>query len=279
MKNAIILCCLLIALVVNSCQPAGGSDLQAQKDLIFQANEELLNLGNFDYADEVFTDNYRDTGPEAIKKMAKDLRGIFPDLQVKIDPIIAEGDMTGWRRIHTGTHQGTIMGFPPTGKKITWESVILSRYENGKIVEEWGQSDLLEVLQNASEPPNDPEQVIAVVQSAMDALNDKNAEAYLAHSHPAHTRFLPTGPTLFTQEMTVDEMTDDFENGLEFDMQLEEPRVAFHGNTAIVTGYQTGTNRFPNGQVVDGRRKYTSVMAWEAGKWQTVHLHISKVSQ
>jgi len=34
--------------------------------------------------------------------------------------------MTAWRRTHTGTHKGDYIGFLPTGKKITWQTMIFS---------------------------------------------------------------------------------------------------------------------------------------------------------
>ena len=77
------------------------------------------------------------------------MRTAFPDIQVSIDPIIAENNMVAWRRTHTGTHQGEFMGFQPSGKKITWQSMSFTEYnEDGKVVNEWGFNDLFEVLQN-----------------------------------------------------------------------------------------------------------------------------------
>ena len=77
------------------------------------------------------------------------MRTAFPDIQVSIDPIITEENMAAWRRNHTGTHQGEFMGFQPSGKKITWQTIVFSEYnEDGKVVKEWGVSDLFEVLQN-----------------------------------------------------------------------------------------------------------------------------------
>lgn len=41
------------------------------------------------------------------------------------------------------------MGFQPSGKKITWQTMIFTEFnEDGKVVKELGVSDLFEVLQN-----------------------------------------------------------------------------------------------------------------------------------
>ena len=116
-------------------------------DLIRQANDELLNKGNLDFADEVFAATYGDRGPEGIKAFVTELRSAFPDLHVTVGEFVVEGDRVAWVRTHRGTHQGEYMGVPATGKTITWRAIIISRYLDNKIVEETGISDLLEHLE------------------------------------------------------------------------------------------------------------------------------------
>lgn len=272
MKSTIILCSLILTSTFLACNSTYNADLQALKDRIIKANDEMLNKGNVDFADEVFADSYRGQGPGVIKGMVKNLRRAFPDLQVTIEPIVAEGNMTGWRRVHTGTHKDTILGFPPTGKKLSWEAVILSRYEDGKVVEEWGQTNLLEVLQEANRPDPKAEDVIAALQSTIDALNNQDAEAYVAHLHPNQTRFLPQSQDLF-RGVSVAAMQKSFQDGNRFDLKMEDLHVDFYGNTAIVTGYQTGPHNLPDGRVIEGKRKYSIVFIYEGGQWKSVHLH------
>ena len=47
----------------------------------------------------------------------------------------------------TGTHDGEFMGVAPTGKKIEINGIQIGRFENGKIVERWGSSDELGIMQ------------------------------------------------------------------------------------------------------------------------------------
>ncbi len=154
MKNSIPVILVILSLLIGACteqnkEPEKINNSVRNKSLIIEANEELFNKGNLSFAEEVFTSDYAGQGPERIKKSVGDMRTAFPDIQVSIDPIIAEDNMTAWRRTHTGTHQGEFMGFQPSGKKITWQTMIFSEYnEDGKVVEEWAVSDLFEVLQN-----------------------------------------------------------------------------------------------------------------------------------
>jgi len=120
---------------------------ERNKSLILKTNEELFNKGNLAFADKVFARFYRDRGPDYIKDYVMALKTAFPDMWIDVQPIIDEGNMVAWRRDHFGTHQGEYMGFPPTGKDISWHSIIISHIVDSVIVVEWGSSNLLEVLQ------------------------------------------------------------------------------------------------------------------------------------
>ena len=119
---------------------------ERNKSLILKTNEELFSKGNLAFADNVFAKFYGDRGPEYIKDYVRVMKAAFPDLWIDVQPIIAEGNMVAWRRDHLGTHQGEYMGFPPTGKEIRWQSIIISHIVDSVIVVEWGSSNLLEVL-------------------------------------------------------------------------------------------------------------------------------------
>jgi predicted ester cyclase len=43
----------------------------------------------------------------------------FPDLQLAIDDLIAEGDKVVARLTGTGTHRGVFLSISPTGKRVT----------------------------------------------------------------------------------------------------------------------------------------------------------------
>jgi steroid delta-isomerase-like uncharacterized protein len=150
MKTFILLFFVLHIFVLCACTEKVNI-LEQNKAFIHLANEEILNNGNLDFADEVFasdyiTRGYTERGPERIKKNVAALRNAFPDLQVTVEPIIAENDMVAWQRTWSGTHQAEFIGTPATGKKITWRSMVFSRIIDGKIVEEWGIGDLEQKL-------------------------------------------------------------------------------------------------------------------------------------
>ena len=59
----------------------------------------------------------------------------FPDIQMVVHELIAEGDKVAiWFTVH-GTHLGTYAGIPATGKKIEWSAVDLYTVVNGQIAD------------------------------------------------------------------------------------------------------------------------------------------------
>jgi predicted ester cyclase len=72
----------------------------------------------------------------------------FPDLNVTVEDVLAEGEKVVSRYTVRGTHQGEVEEFgPPTGRPIEIEGITIHRIEGGKRVEEWERYDNLSVMQ------------------------------------------------------------------------------------------------------------------------------------
>lgn len=61
----------------------------------------------------------------------------FPDLQVDLQTLVADGDFVVERNVVGGTHTGTWVGIKPTGRRVAWTEIHIYRLENGKIIENW----------------------------------------------------------------------------------------------------------------------------------------------
>lgn len=92
-------------------------------------------------------------GPDGYLAIIGTMRGGFPDIQWTLDELIAEGDKIAARFTMRGTHQGAFFGVPPSGKKIEVRAMNFYRFSEGQIVEEWGQPDLLSLLQQIGAVP------------------------------------------------------------------------------------------------------------------------------
>ena len=152
--NTNILMRLVGILFLSSACTSQIDTAEQNKNLTLKANQEILNNGNIAYVDSVFADDYRNNGSEmgkkAIKNFASSLLEAFPDLEVTIEPIVAEGNLVAWQRTHTGTHQGQILGIPASNKQLTWQSLVITRVSNGIIVEEWSQGNFRQKLEAVS---------------------------------------------------------------------------------------------------------------------------------
>ena len=71
----------------------------------------------------------------------------FPDLMYTIVGIIAEGDTVACRVNVKGTNLGEMMSHPATGKKVEFNSSHWFRMADNIIVEFWGFSDRLSLMQ------------------------------------------------------------------------------------------------------------------------------------
>ena len=72
---------------------------------------------------------------------------MFPDMTNVSKDVFAKGDLVVSRYITKGTHTGDVEGFPATGKEFEFGSIMISRIENGKIMESWVVPDLLSLYQ------------------------------------------------------------------------------------------------------------------------------------
>jgi predicted ester cyclase len=71
----------------------------------------------------------------------------LPDQHYTLEDLIAEGDKVVHRFTMRATHQGEIMGIPPSGKVVTVTGIYISRFAGGKFVEDWRAVDDLGLMQ------------------------------------------------------------------------------------------------------------------------------------
>ncbi len=92
-------------------------------------------------------------GPAGYMSIIGMMRSGFPDITWTLDETIAEDDRLAARFTMRGTHQGSFFGVPPSGKKIEVRAMNFYRFSNGQFVEEFGQPDLLGLMQQIGAIP------------------------------------------------------------------------------------------------------------------------------
>ena len=88
-------------------------------------------------------------GPEATIEYGAMLHKAFPDLRVKIEEIVGEGDRVVVRGTWTGTHRGVfpLMPVPVSNRAFAFTGMVMWRIRDGKIAERWATIDRLGLQQ------------------------------------------------------------------------------------------------------------------------------------
>jgi predicted ester cyclase len=93
-------------------------------------------------------------GADTIKEEIGWFRTALPDLSYKVEDQIAEGDRVVTRYVLSGTHQGEFFGVAPTGNRVVMSGINIDHFdENGRMVEEWPEYDLLGAMRQLGAVP------------------------------------------------------------------------------------------------------------------------------
>ena len=128
---------------------------EENKVLIRRFYEEVFNTKNLNALDEFCSSDFVDYNPaqgqapgrEGVKQIFAAYTAAFPDLTATVEDQIAEGDKVVVRMSVRGTHRGELMGIAPTEKQITVSGIDIFRIVSGKVVERWGNTDELGMMQ------------------------------------------------------------------------------------------------------------------------------------
>jgi steroid delta-isomerase-like uncharacterized protein len=82
-------------------------------------------------------------GPAGAKQILVELTTAFPDLNIKIEDVLQDGNKVIVRSTISGTHRGALMGFPPKNRKLSIQAIDIHEFRNGKIVRTWHTEDWL----------------------------------------------------------------------------------------------------------------------------------------
>ena len=116
--------------------------------------EEVYHQGNMGVFDEVFSENcvmhLNEKTADSLETAKRQIRmttGMFRDIQVTIDDIIAEGDLVAMRTTFKGI-------FRRNGNEMTLPSITFCRFKDEKVIEIWRAFDNAYIFRQLGiEPP------------------------------------------------------------------------------------------------------------------------------
>jgi len=130
--------------------------IKENKAIIRRWLEEGWTNGNLSVADELIDPDFIahvaggqavPSGPDGVRQIVTAWRTGFPDGRMVIDDLIGVADKVVIRMTWRGTHQGDFYGIAPTNRQVSVTSIGIDRVVNGKIVEGWGEVDMLGMYQ------------------------------------------------------------------------------------------------------------------------------------
>ncbi len=120
------------------------------EEIIKAASEDIICQGNIDKINCYFSLDYiahagdRDyKGHEFLKRWTKQIHSSIDKIKIKKILILSnDGQTLTWQRTMSGIHINSLRGIPASGSKVIWTEMVVSRFINDKISEEWIVSEL-----------------------------------------------------------------------------------------------------------------------------------------
>jgi steroid delta-isomerase-like uncharacterized protein len=129
--------------------------IEKHKEIARYISQKVVNEKDYSPIHEFLTENYVYHGlggmiaktPHGFMEAIKGFHLAIPDLKSEIIDMVGEEDRLIVRFNFTGTHQGNFLGFNGSGAKLNFEGMIMRRFENGKVAEDWDYFDFPLVVQ------------------------------------------------------------------------------------------------------------------------------------
>lgn len=136
-------------------------EIAARNKTNYLKAKEAFNAGDIDACMEYYASHHqirskpsepgRDTG---IRLFLTQIRETWDDIEIAVEYVVAENDLVMARSRATATHSKTVLGIPPTGKKI--EAIFWDQHrfnDDGLIIETWNMLDNAAIMQQIGMMP------------------------------------------------------------------------------------------------------------------------------
>jgi steroid delta-isomerase-like uncharacterized protein len=122
---------------------------------------EVLNEHNLDVLPDLIAEDFVEQNPppgqgpgrEGLRQFLAQMFEAFPDMRWEAEEVVAEGSRTAGWGTWKGTHRGTFVGIPPTGRTVSVEFWVMNHYRDGKVAESRIIMDTMSLMQQLGVVP------------------------------------------------------------------------------------------------------------------------------
>jgi steroid delta-isomerase-like uncharacterized protein len=130
--------------------PTDMTVVEANKALMRRVFAEIVNGRNLDALDELYRPDMIDHDPlpgapdgvAGVRHTLGSLQAAFSDLNVMIHDMSGHGDKVVLHNTWSGTHDGKLLGLPPTGRRASYDGIVIFRIQDGLVAERWAMVDV-----------------------------------------------------------------------------------------------------------------------------------------
>jgi steroid delta-isomerase-like uncharacterized protein len=127
--------------------------------------EEVINQGRLERADDLVAQDFVELDPlpgqrqgrEGLKEIIGVIRNAFPDIDWVMEEMVAEGELVFSRFTWSGTHRGSFLGIPATGRRVNVPGMVLDRVVGGRMAESRILMNSMAMMQQLGVIPAPPE--------------------------------------------------------------------------------------------------------------------------
>ncbi len=138
-----------------------GGRLMSNKETALKFVERVINGHDLKAIDQILSADFVEhsappgfaSNRAGVKEMFEAFLAAFPDMHVRIDDVIVEGDKVVMRATATGTHQGPFMGIPATNKSLSISEIHIVQVRGEQCVAHWGVVDMVAMMRQIGVMP------------------------------------------------------------------------------------------------------------------------------
>ncbi|OON42036.1 hypothetical protein BTJ39_02455 [Izhakiella australiensis] len=130
------------------------SHLQSPREVVAFYYQQVWAERRPELIPSLFADGYSNhagargtlSGPSGIENNYHATLSAFPDVEMRVEKLLAEGEFVTAHYLMLGSHQGDFQGISATGSAINVPGIGIYRVQNGQIQESWVVRDSLLLL-------------------------------------------------------------------------------------------------------------------------------------